>query len=163
MSEAEAEQFGISDEDRLSYVRLDDAKRNMAAAAKARWFQLRSIRLGNTFNPTYPNGDSVGAIVAWKPPDDELASAPNHELNAALDAIRDGPKPGTLYRASKQGGAVNWVGNVLGEIFKTSDKQVKSMVSAWLKSGLLYEEEYYHPVWKRRVSGLRVNDGLRPS
>jgi hypothetical protein len=163
MSEAEAEQFGISDEDRLSYVRLDDAKRNMAAAAKARWFQLRSIRLGNTFNPTYPNGDSVGAIVAWTPPDDELASAPNHELNAALDAIRDGPKPGTLYRASKQGGAVNWVGNVLGEIFKTSDKQVKSMVSAWLKSGLLYEEEYYHPVWKRRVSGLRVNDGLRPS
>src|SRR6185369_11961445 len=77
MSEAEAEQFGVSEDDRLGYVRLDDAKRNMAPASKARWFQLRSAKLGNTSNPTYPNGDSVGAVVAWTPPDDQLAAAPN--------------------------------------------------------------------------------------
>lgn len=163
MSAAEAEQFGIQEDDRFSYVRLDDAKRNMAPAAKASWFRLESVKLGNTFDPTYPNGDNVGAIVAWRPPDDELKTAPHQELNAALDVIRDGPSPGSLYRASRQGGGGNWVGNVLTDIFRTSEKEAKTMVNAWLKSGLLFEEEYYHPVWKRRVAGLRVNDSLRPN
>src|SRR4029079_10737486 len=68
MSPEEAQEFGISDDDRLSYVRLDDAKRNMAPASKGRRFHLRSVSLGNTHDPLYPNGDSVGAIVPWHPP-----------------------------------------------------------------------------------------------
>ena len=87
MSATEAETFGIADEERLFYVRLDDAKRNMAPAASAKWFRLQPVALGNTFNPKYPNGDSVAAIVPWKPPEDELKAAPNHDLNTALDAI----------------------------------------------------------------------------
>jgi hypothetical protein len=163
MTEAEAEMFGISPEDRFSYVRLDDVKRNMAPAAKASWFELCSVSLGNTHDPLYPNGDSVGVIVPWQQPDDELKAAPNSELNTALDVIREGPNPGAFFRASKQGGGKGWVGNVLCEMFRTSEKEAKSMIGQWLKSGLLYEEEYYHPVWKRRVSGVRVNDSLRPS
>lgn len=163
MSPAEADEFGILDDDRLAYVRLDDAKRNMAPAAKARWFHLRSVWLGNTFDPIYPNGDSVGAVVAWKPPDDELAGAPNSELNTALDAIHAGPSPGIRYRVSRQGGANGWVGNVLCEMFRTSEKEAKRMIAAWCKSGLLYEAEYYHPVWKRRVKGIQVDQSKRPT
>jgi len=164
MTEAEAEQFGIQEDDRLSYVRLDDAKRNMAPAAKAKWFQLRSVKLGNTFDPTYPSGDSVGAIVAWKPPDDELATAPNAELNAALDAIRAGPEPGVLYTASKRGqSSSRWCGHVLCQMFDTSEKQAAKMINAWLKSGTLYESEYRHPKFRKSVTGVSVNDTLRPS
>jgi hypothetical protein len=164
MSEAEAEGFGISDEDRLSYVRLDDAKRNMATAAKARWFRLSSVKLGNTFNPTYPNGDSVGAIVAWKPPDDELEKAPNSELNAALDAIRDGPEPGVLYTATKRGQSSDrWCGHVLCQMFDTSEKAAAKMIGAWLKSGTLQTTEYRHPKFRKVVPGVVVNDTLRPS
>ena len=164
MSEAEAEQFGIQDDDRLGYVRLDDAKRNMAPAAKARWFHLRSVKLGNTFDPTYPNGDSVGAIVRWQPPDDELATAPNTELNAALDAIRDGPEPGVLYTASKRGRSSDrWCGHVLCQMFDTSEKQAAKMVDAWLKSGTLNVTEYRHPKFRKNVPGVTVNDTLRPS
>ena len=162
MTEPEADEFNIPVDDRHSYVRLDDAKRNMALAAKARWFRLLSIKLGNR-SDVYPNGDSVGAIVPWQQPDDELAAAPNHDLNAALDAIRDGPKPGWRYRVSRQGGGVNWVGNVLCEMFRTTEKEAKRMIGAWVKSGLLFEQEYYHPVWKRKVAGVHVRDELRPT
>jgi len=164
MSEAEAEQFGVSEDDRLGYVRLDDAKRNMAPASKARWFQLRSAKLGNTSNPTYPNGDSVGAVVAWTPPDDQLAAAPNSELNAALDAIRDGPEPGTLYTASRRGqSSSRWCGKVLCQMFDTTEKQAAKMVDQWLKSGTLYVTEYRHPKFRKSIPGVAVNDTLRPS
>lgn len=164
MSIGEAEEFGISDDDRLSYVRLDDAKRNMAAAAKARWFHLRSIKLGNCFDPTYPNGDSVGAIVPWSPPEDELATAPNHDLNAALDAISAGPSPGVLYTPSKRGQSSDrWCGNVLRQMFDTSEKQAGKMIKDWLKSGTLQVTEYRHPKFRKIVAGVTVNDTLRPT
>jgi len=164
MTAAEAEEFGIQDDDRLAYVRLDDAKRNMAPAGKARWFQLRSIRLGNTFDPTYPNGDSVGAIVAWHPPDNELDTAPTTELNTALDAIKAGPTPGVLYTATKRGqSAERWCGNVLCEMFGVSEKQASKMIAAWIKSGLLYVTQYRHPKFRKTIPGVAVNDIQRPS
>lgn len=163
MSAEEAETCGIEDEDRLFYVRLDDAKRNMAPAAKAKWFRLTQIQLGNTFDATYPSGDNVAAIVAWKPPDDELKAAPNAELNAALDAIRDGPGRGVLYRASKRGGASLWCGNVLMQMFRTSESAANKLVKAWLKSGLLFEDDYHHPEWRRTAKGVRINEGKRPT
>jgi len=163
MTPTEAEEFGISDDDRLSYVRLDDAKRNMATAAKARWFRIQSVKLGNTFDPTYPNGDSVGAIVAWKPPENELDEAPNSELNTALDAIKAGPETGVLFTKSKRGDSGRWCGQVLCDAFQVAEKQASKMLAAWFRSGLLFEKEYYHPRWRRQTKGVAVNDTLRPS
>jgi hypothetical protein len=163
MSVPEAEQFNISDDDRLAFIRLDDAKRNMAPAGKARWFRLHEVKLGNR-SDTYPNGDNVAAIVSWKPPEDELATAPNPDLNAALDAIAAGPGDGLRYAATKRGGSgVSWCGNVLCEMFRTSEKEAGKMLRQWLKSGLLYESQYRHPKWRRMVPCVQVNDTLRPS
>jgi hypothetical protein len=161
MSAEEAEQFHISDDDRLSYVRLDDAKRNMAPAGKARWFRLREVRLGN-HSDLYPNGDNVASIVSWTPPEDELATAPNFDLNAALDAIASG-RDGLLYTANKQGGGKNWCGNVLCEMFQTSEKQALKLINQWLKSGTLYEDKYQHPVYRRSSPCVRVNPNHRPT
>lgn len=164
MSAAEAEEFGIQEDDRFAYVRLDDAKRNMAPAAKARWFRLESVRLGNTFDPTYPNGDSVGAIVAWRPPDNELAAAPTTELNTALDAIQAGPTPGVLYSPSKRGQSSDrWCGNVLCEMFSVTEKQATKMINDWVKSGLLYVTQYRHPKFRKSIPGVAVNNAHRPS
>jgi len=163
MSEAEAEQFGIDDDDRLGFVRLDDAKRNMAPAAKARWFQLRSVRLGNTFDPTYPNGDSVGAVVAWQPPDDVLATAPGTELNTALNAISAGPEPGVRFTKSRRGDSNRWCGQVLCDAFQVSDKEAAKMIDKWFRSGLLFETEYFHPKWRRKTKGVTVRDHDRPT
>jgi hypothetical protein len=158
MSADEAEEFGISEDDRLSYVRLDDAKRNMAAAAKARWFQLRPIKLGNTFDPTYPNGDSVGAIVPWQPPDNELERAPSSEISTALKAIKAGPEPGIRYTKSGRGGSNRWCGQVLRDAFQVTDKEAAKMIDKWFRSGLLFEAEYTHPKWRRVTKGVVVRD-----
>jgi hypothetical protein len=163
MSASEAEEFGIDDDDRLGYVRLDDAKRNMAPAAKARWFHLSPIKLGNTFDPTYPNGDSVGAIVPWQPPDNALATAPGTELNTVLTAIRAGPEPGVLYTKSSRGGSSRWCGQVLCDAFHVTSKEAHKMTEKWFRSGLLFETEYVHPKWRRMTKGVAVRDHDWPS
>ena len=163
MSATEADEFGINDDDRLGYVRLDDAKRNMAVAAKARWFRHQTVPLGNTFDPTYPNGDSVGAIVPWDPPANELAEAPNAELNTVLDAIKAGPEPGILFTKSKRGDSGRWCGQLLCDAFQVIEKQAAKMLAAWFRSGLLFEKEYYHPRWRRQTKGVYVDDTLRPT
>jgi hypothetical protein len=165
MSAEEADRFHVPEDERLSYIRLDDAKRNLAAAAKAKWFRLRPVRLGNTaMDPLYPNGDTVAAIAPWQAPQDELATAPNQDLNAALDAIAAGPGDGLRYTATKQGGkGSRWCGNVLCDMFHATEKEASKMLRQWLQSGLLYEDEYRHPTWRRMVPCVQVNDTLRPS
>lgn len=164
MSAEEAEGFGISEDDRQSYVRLDDAKRNLAPAARAKWFQLQSVNLNNgTHGGPYPKGDNVAAITPWAPPDDELVAASHRDLNTALDAIAAGPGGGILYTATKQGGSDRWCGNVLCEMFRTSEKEAKKLVSQWLKNGLLFVADYNHPTWRRKAQGVHVNATLRPS
>jgi hypothetical protein len=164
MTEAEAEDLGIDPEDRLQYVRLDDAKANMAPRApKASWFHLNNVTLDNA-DETYTHGDQVVVIEAWQPPDDELATAPNQDLNKALDAIRDGPEPGVLYTATKRGQSSDrWCGNVLCQMFQTTEKQAAKMIKDWLRSGTLMLTEYRHPKFRKTVPGVTVDDSLRPT
>ena len=69
MSEEEAKAFGITSEDRRSYLRLDSAKVNLLPAArKAEWFRLVSVDLGNA-TADYPEGDRVQKVEPWIPPD----------------------------------------------------------------------------------------------
>ena len=161
MSADDGEGFGVKKEDCWQFVRLDDAKRNMAPAAKAKWFKLDQVSLGNC-TPEYPHGDKVAAIISWEPPTVWKATK-DEDLNAALDTIRDGVSPGVLFTATNRGGGNNWCGKVLVEAFDVTEKQAKQMISEWLKSGLLWEDTYKHPEWRRNVTGIRVNDGKRPS
>lgn len=159
MSVEDGKAFKIADDDRWQYVRLDDAKRNMAPAAKAKWFRLEQVELGN---PTedYPSGDKVAAIVPWEPP---CITQTNADLNRALDVIRDGPELDVLYTATRRGNSSRWAGQVLCDLLDMPDKQAASLVTAWLKSGLLWEDEYEHPKWRRIIKGVRVNEAKRPS
>lgn len=55
MSAKDAEKYGIQEEDRHRYIRLDDAKANLSLIdAKARWFERISV--------TIANGDEVGVL-----------------------------------------------------------------------------------------------------
>ena len=164
MTAADAEKFGIDDDDRLGYVRIDDAKRNMAPPAKAKWYQLREVALGNTgINPLYPAGDKVVAIAPWTPPESDLATASVDELNEALDAIAAGPKPGVLYTASKRGKSNDrWCGHVLIDMFDVPEKQAAKMICDWIKNGTLFDTQFRYDGRRKEVRGVAVNDTLRP-
>lgn len=159
MSVDDAKAFKIAEDDRWQYVRLDDAKRNMAPAAKAKWFRLEQVELGN-HTEDYPSGDKVAAICPWEPP---CITQTSQDLNRALDVIRDGPEPDVLYTASRRGNSSRWAGQVLCEMFSMPDKQAVSLIAAWLNSGLLWEDEYEHPKWRRPTKGVRVNEAKRPT
>lgn len=161
MSESDGEGFGIKKDDCSHYVRLDDAKHNMAPAAKAKWFHMDQVALGNC-TPDYPKGDRVAAIVSWEPTN-VLSSKKPSELNEALDIIRDGPSPGVLFTFSKRGeNNDRWVGSVLISELEITEKQAKMMIDTWVKSGLLWEDEYKHPEYRRQMKGVRVNENKRP-
>ena len=56
MSARDAERHGVSEEDRHLYVRLDDAKANVALVTdQARWFRRESVAIAN--------GDEVGILM----------------------------------------------------------------------------------------------------
>jgi hypothetical protein len=160
MTAAEADGFGIPVDDRHQYVRLDDVKRNMAPAGRAAWFQLAQVALGNS-SPGYPNGDNVAAIAAWQPPNVwQDTSVP--DLNTALDRIDAGMNGGHRYTDSRRGGATRWAGHILVELFGVTDKQATDMLTAWLKSGVLYREDYRDKQEGKDRIGLCVNPLKRP-
>jgi hypothetical protein len=160
MSLADAEGFGIAADDRHRYVRLDDAKRNMAPAARALWFELCQVNLGNG-GPGYPNGDNVAAIAAWQPPEMwKTAAIP--ELNEALDVIDAGLKGGVRYTDSRRGDASRWAGQVLVQKFGCTDKQAADLLAQWLRNGVLEREDYFDTSQRKKRSGLSVNPVRRP-
>lgn len=162
MSEEEAKELGVPVEERWQHVRLDDAKVNMSPrATKARWLRLEMQELGNQ-TVDYPHGDKVAAIAVWEPPELWQASTPR-ELNAALDVIAEGPSPGVLFTASRQGKSSRWAGDVLCDVLSVNDTQAKRMIDAWMKTGLLIKATYHDPSQRKDRTGVRVVDSLRPT
>lgn len=65
MSKAEAEKAGLSEEDRVVYIRIDRGKANyLPPATKATWFHLESVEM----NKGRPNEEQVGTIAPWEFP-----------------------------------------------------------------------------------------------
>ncbi|MCB8880103.1 AAA family ATPase [Acidisoma cellulosilytica] len=163
MSPEDAETFGIKEDQRGRYVRLDDAKANLAPkAGKAKWFELDRVELGNS-TCDYPKGDFVAAIVSWQPPS-LWARHTGADLNAALDRIEQGPKPDMFYAPTKRGAAASrWVGQVLIDVLDVEDGQAKQMVAKWLESGLLKVETFRNPDTRKSADGVIVDNSKRPS
>lgn len=162
MSEKEGETFNVGPDDRWQYVRLDDAKRNMAPAAKARWFKLDQVSLGNDQDPLYPRGDKVAAIIPWEPPT-VWAQTSSLQLNQALDVLSS-PPAGWLYASTRRGrDNKRWAGGPIMDATECTDRQAALIITEWLKSGLLYEETYRDQEQRKDRTGVRVDESKRPS
>lgn len=161
MSADEAEEFGIREDERWAYVRLDDAKVNLAPkAAKARWLRLEQVELGNKTDD-YPNGDRVAAVVPWDAPTPE-AKLTATQLNEVLDVLSE-PPAGWLYSPTRQGrNNQRWAGLPLVDL-GMSEKQAEQMIRAWLKSGLLFPETYRDEEQRKMRTGVRVDQSKRPT
>ena len=62
MTKDEAKTFGIKEEDRWAYVRMDKGKVNIVPPSRqAKWFHLIGVPIGNV-TEIYPNGDEVQVI-----------------------------------------------------------------------------------------------------
>ena len=161
MDKDDALRFGIPEDDRRDYVRLDRAKLNIArTAGRAVWFRLVGVRLDNA-NEVYPSGDEAQTLEPWSPPE-TWAGVDKATIGQVLDAIAAGLGGGNFYTAA---GATSdraaWQ-VVTRFVPGKSEKQAREIIGAWLKSGLLVRFDYESPTTRKIVKGLKVDDAKRP-
>jgi hypothetical protein len=164
MDDDAGERFNIAQAERWRYVRVDDAKANLAPRAdKAAWFRLASVELGNA-TATYPSGDSIQVAEPWTPPD-VFEDVTPEQTNRALDIIDAGPKPGWLYTLNRmgRGGGDRWAGTVLMDVMDINDTQAKHIMAAWAKSGLILETTFRDVEEGKARKGVRVDAAKRPT
>lgn len=136
MSAEAAKAFAIAESDRRSFVRIDDAKANLAPSSAAKWFKLASEPLGNGTEDR-PE-DFVAVAEPWTPPD-ALGGITLADLLAVQKAVHK-----LALRESPQ--ANNWVGHEVGRVLGLNshadpDKQkIKNALKAWIASGALVVE-----------------------
>jgi hypothetical protein len=93
MAKEEAEKFGINEENRFAYVRMDKGKVNITPPSrKAIWFKLVGVSIGNA-NEMYPHGDEVQVVERWVPPD-VMFGLSNAQVKEILDKIDEGMEGG---------------------------------------------------------------------
>jgi AAA domain len=159
MSEAEAETFGISVDERKSLIRIDDAKVNLTpCSADPMWFKLVGVPLGN-HTAEYPSGDNVQAAKRWFPPDNFAVNT--NVLNAIIDEIDRGLENGQRYsNANNATARAAW--KVIVRHIDRTEKQARAMVNTWVKTKVLIAADYDDPVERKSLKGLRANAAKRP-
>jgi AAA domain len=167
MSEADAKVFNIDADARLSYVRLDPAKTNIAArAGKATWFHMIGQNIGNA-TADYPNGDTVQVVEPWAIPD-AWADTTTKGLNAILDDIArgmtdDAGKPNGRRYTNAPAAKDRQVWPVVQKHYPNKPEGLcRTIIYAWLETKLLYPDDYDDPVDYKPRKGLYVNDAKRP-
>jgi hypothetical protein len=162
MTPEEAQTFGVREEDRRAFVRMDSAKVNLAPSIrKAMWFKLIGIRLGNGAG-IYPHGDEVQTIEPWTPPD-AWSDLSHPTLNGILNSIAKGLGDGRLY--SNEGPAKERAAwrVIVEHAPQKTEQQAREIIRTWIKTGLLTVEQYDDPVRRTTAKGLRVTDAKRPA
>ena len=118
LSFAEAQKFGVDEDERWRIFSVHDDKHNRAPAEAADWYYIESVQLAN--------GDSVGAVRAWSPPkgSDGISDT---QLIAIQNAIAAGP-----VRHSNQ--SPDWAGRPVAEVLGLDIEKHRLRISSILKA-----------------------------
>ena len=143
MDPAEAQRFGIAeDKERRRLFTVQDDKANRAPAEDAQWFRLASQNVDNATGEDDPfgsDGDSVGVVTRWVPPDAFEGITVDH-LRRVQAVVAAGE-----YKAHHT--ASDWVGNAVADALgldvqdKGDRARILKMVSTWEANGALRVEE----------------------
>jgi hypothetical protein len=143
MDSADAKTFNIKPEDAFRYIRLQDAKANMAPRQTAAWFQLASIPLCNiAVDPVYPAGDSVQAAKSWSPPS-PFDGISYTTLRDIFDRLRSEPEPGWFYSMTAQ--AKFKATDIIIELAGKSRDQATSILKQWMDNDVMTSIAYRTP------------------
>jgi hypothetical protein len=162
MQAEEAAAFGISEEQRRDYFRIDHGKVNITRGSKpASWFHLIGVPLGNA-TTIYPSGDEVHTVEPWKPPS-VWADLSNDPINQILNAIEGGLGDGNFYTSANNTAGERTAWRVVKRFAPDkTDSQARQMIATWIQTGLLITFDYTNPKTRRNVLGLKVDATKRP-
>jgi hypothetical protein len=166
MTEDEAAAMDVAVEDRRSFVRFDDAKANHNMKGLVRWFEKKSINLGNGTG-LLPS-DEVGVLIPWYPPG-ALDGVSVEQINLALDTVDrgllddSGASQGQFFTAkSNSQHRARWAGTVLVRMLNISEDAAKTLIKAWLKKSVLETFDYTDPIQRKPRTGVRSVAQNRP-
>jgi AAA domain len=161
MSSDEAKKFGISDEERHYFIRMDKGKVNTVPPARvAKWFKLIGVRLGNG-NELYPNGDEVQTVEPWAPPE-VWADLDADMQNAILDDIDAGLPDGNRYSDAANAGDREAWNVIVKHAPVKNESQGREIIKTWINGGVLRRDKYTNPQTRHKVIGLVVVAENRP-
>lgn len=160
MSSQEANAFGIPEQERHQFIRMDSAKVNIARhMSQAKWFRLIGVAIGNA-TELYPHGDEVQTVEVWTPPD-AWADLSADIVASILTTIEDGLSDGNRYTdAGSATKRAAWK-VVVKHAPDKSEAQAREVIKTWVKNGVLVRYEYDNPVDRKRAEGLRVDPEKR--
>lgn len=152
MSKTEALELKIPEEDRRSFIRIENGKLNLVRHSAGRWIRLKGVNLGNGAD-LWPEGDTVQTVQHWLPPEPIKASV--SELEKVQSAVQRADIPPRLDQQ-----ATDWIGFVVADALaldvgvrsrskqaRTVEQQqnrklINSWVRDWVEIGAL--EVYQH-------------------
>jgi hypothetical protein len=151
MTPAEAEKLGLDHHWRYFFV--DDGKANMAPLGDRKWFKLASVNLGNC-TELYPDGDSVGVVTTWTPPN-PLEGVTGADFENAASEIRAGN-----WKENVQ--AKDWVGKPIAKALglnlndRAGRAKARGLIDIWIKNGSLTVVEETDPKRREKKKFVRV-------
>jgi len=155
MSVEEAKGFNVPDGERWQYVRVDNAKLNLAPPPDAAvWLRLTGVDIDNARNGK--PSDTVQTVKRWSPPSAWEGFSMAAVL-AVLDAIQEGPEEGEQYTLTRGGRSARWAGQLLVDKAGKTEAQAAAILKAWHNSGLILSGRYTSPKQRRERDGLIVN------
>ena len=155
MSKEEAKKYGISEVERRSLVRYDDAQVSLAAVQDARWFRIIGVPIGNA-DAVFTNGDIVQCIEPCLPPQ-PISDLPDDVIEAILREIDKGLPDGRRYSPHHSAAGERQAWKIVSRIAERIQEQAKATITAWVKDGLLDNDKGRDPLSRKPVGGLYVN------
>lgn len=147
MSKEEAKQFEIDETMRRRYVRLDDAKANLAPSSdRAVWYHLVSVGLENG-DDEYPDGDNVQTVEMWEPPK-PFGDMSMEKCVEILERLSQDFTPGEKFGLNSRTGD-RWAGHVIMRATGKGEESAKRILKQWESTQLLVAHTYNSAALKR--------------
>ena len=134
MAAEDAEKLNIPETDRVNFLRLDDAKRKMAPAQGARWFERHGELM-----PYGLLGEEVGILIPHDTGGLDNSHIPAHTATAMLQTIDAAWTAGSPYSEYPRASG-RYVVTVLMEQFKMARLPLKNLLRDWLQTGMVATE-----------------------
>lgn len=167
MDKDEARHFGISeDSERRRLFTVQDDKANRAPAEDAQWFRLASQNVDNSTGPDDPwgeEGDSVGVVTRWAPPDPFAGLSSDHLLRVQR-RVSEG-----AWKESVQ--AKDWVGYAVADALgldaakgdRTDRARIGQLVRTWIGNGALVVVQRRDPIKREDKPFVEVGEWVDPA
>jgi len=160
MDKEEAKHFGIAkDRERKRLFTVQDDKANRAPAEDAEWFRLASQNVDNSTGADDPygeEGDSVGVVTRWTPPDPFEGISTDHLLRVQRQ-IADGAWKESVLAKDWAGFAVaNALGLDAGKGPDSDRARISQLLRTWVANGALVVVPRRDPVKRENKPYVEV-------